>query len=331
MAKAGQGIVLREVSRLFEVGSLGGLTDKQLLDRFRTRDGDAAEHAFAALVERHGPMVLRVCRHSLGDAHDAQDAFQATFLVLVRKAGSLWASDSLGPWLHAVASRVSASARASEARRKIHERRAAETATTSFEPPEFDDLGRALHEEIDRLPEKFRAAVVLCDLEGLTQEQAAGQLGWPSGTVRSRLARGRGRLQMRLTRRGLAPTIGTLSALIAAESAPAAVPIALSNSVVRAAALVAAGHWQTATIALPAAVLTQGVLRSMMLTKLKIAAAALLLVGGGSGGTVVFALHQAETRVAGETGQGVTLTSNPETPPTSRSTLQPGSRVEVTI
>ncbi len=106
MARAGQGAVLRQVRALFDAGTIGGLTDGQLLERFTTRGGEAAELAFAALVERHGPMVLRTCRAVLRDPHDAHDAFQATFLVLVRRAGSLWARDSLAPWLHQVARRT---------------------------------------------------------------------------------------------------------------------------------------------------------------------------------------------------------------------------------
>ena len=129
MAKGIHSEALQHVRMLFEAGAVGGLTDRQLLERFRAREGEAAELAFAALVERHGPMILRVCRRTLRDEHDAQDAFQATFLVLVRKAGSLRAHDSLGGWLHAVACRVAACARAAEARRRVHERKVAEAAT----------------------------------------------------------------------------------------------------------------------------------------------------------------------------------------------------------
>ena len=113
---------------LFNVGTAGGLTDGQLLERFTAQGGEAAELAFATLVERHGPMVLRVCRSVLRDPEEAHDAFQATFLVLVRRAGSLWVRDSLGPWLHQVAYRVASCARSAAARRRRHERRAAELA-----------------------------------------------------------------------------------------------------------------------------------------------------------------------------------------------------------
>src|SRR5262245_61716241 len=151
--------VRRRLRTLFNLGAVGELTDGQLLERFATERGEAAELAFAALVERHGPMVLRVCRGVLGDAHEAQDAFQATFLVLVKRARRLWVRDSLGPWLHQVAYRTASSARASAARRSRLERRAAMTAREA--PPERDlELERLLHEEIDRLPERYRVPVV---------------------------------------------------------------------------------------------------------------------------------------------------------------------------
>src|SRR5262249_21871739 len=156
--------------------------DGQLLERFATRGGEAAELAFAALVERHGPMVLRACRAVLRDEHEAHDAFQATFLVLVRRAGSLWVRDSLGPWLHQVACRVAWCARSASARRRRHERQAAERSGPAASEASRDELGPVLHEEIDRLPEPYRAAIVLCCLEGLTLEQAARRLGWPIGT-----------------------------------------------------------------------------------------------------------------------------------------------------
>ncbi len=184
------GAIRRQLRTLFNLGAIGDLTDGQLLERFATQDGEAAELTFAALVERHGPMVLRVCRNTLCDPNDVQDAFQATFLALVQKARSLWVRDSLGPWLHRVAHRVATRARSSAARRREHERRAAATRPTLFsERDDWEDLVALLHEEIDRLPERYRVPVVLCDLQGLTHEKAARNLGWPVGTVKSRLAR----------------------------------------------------------------------------------------------------------------------------------------------
>src|SRR4051794_30995177 len=162
---------------LFEGGTVAGLTDGQLLERFATRRDEAAELAFAALVERHGPTVLRVCRGVLRDPHDADDAFQATFLVLARKAGSVRRRDSVGSWLYGVALRVSADARSMAARRRTHERRAAQMSARPAGDDAHDDLAAVVHEEVGRLPEPFRAAVVVCDLQGQTCEDAARLLG----------------------------------------------------------------------------------------------------------------------------------------------------------
>ncbi len=156
MIKTRYGDTCRHIHTLFNVGTVGGLTDGQLLERFTTGTGEAAELAFAALVERHGPMVLRVCQSVVRQPHDAQDAFQATFLVLVRKAGSIRNRDSLASWLHGVACRIAASARVATARRQKHERRAAEQALTSVDAEDRDDLASVLHKELDRLPEKYR-------------------------------------------------------------------------------------------------------------------------------------------------------------------------------
>jgi RNA polymerase sigma factor (sigma-70 family) len=198
---------------LFSVGVIGGLSDRQLLERFVSRRGEAGELAFAALVERHGPMVLRVCRRLLHDSNDVEDAFQGTFLVLARKSGgSLWVRDSIGPWLHNVACRIAARVRSDSARRRRHERQAAALATTTVHERGWDDLGCLLHQEVERLPERFRSPIVLCYLEGLTHEEAAQQLGWPVGTVRSRLSRGRDKLRDRLERRGAVPSAGLLAA-----------------------------------------------------------------------------------------------------------------------
>src|SRR5262249_27076523 len=154
------------------------------------------------------------------------------------RAGSLWTRDSLGPWLHQVAHRVALCARSAVLRRRRHERKAVERAVdpACVEAVSDNDLGAVLHEELGRLPDRYRAVIVLCGLEGLTQQQAARQLGWPIGTVQSRLARGRERLRGRLVRRGLAPSTGTLEAAIAAEHAIAAVPGVLEAATVQAAA-----------------------------------------------------------------------------------------------
>src|SRR5262245_49675853 len=181
--------VLRHLSRVADPQTARDLSDGELLERFRAGHEEAA---FALLVQRHGPMVLGVCRRLLRDAHDAEDAFQATFLVLVRSAASVRRQESLGSWLHGVARRIALRARAQAATRRLHERRA-------LPPPRRGPADEAagqevlavLDDEIDRLPEKCRAAVVLCCLEGKTQEQAARELGWPRSSLAARLARAR--------------------------------------------------------------------------------------------------------------------------------------------
>lgn len=172
--------LLRQVGRLWDLGTCAGLSDAQLLERFAAGHGDGAEPAFEALVERHGPMVFRVCRGVLGDEHAAEDAFQATFLVLARKAGSLWVKDSLGSWLHGVAHRVASRARSDAARRRRHERRLAEARGAECEAPPDRHRPEAwaiLSEEIARLPERYRAPVILCYLEAMSYEAAAARRG----------------------------------------------------------------------------------------------------------------------------------------------------------
>ncbi len=230
MAKSRYGTALGHIRTLFNVGTFGGLTDGELLERFRASNGEAAELAFAALVERHGPMVLRVCQSVLFETHDAHDAFQATFLVLVRKAGSIRNRDSLASWLHGVAHRIAACASAATARRRRHERRAAARVTTFVDDGDRDELAPMLHEELDRLAEKYRAPIILCHLEGLTHEQTAQRLCWPVGTVRSRLARGREQLRGRLMRRGLALSVGFWKGVLCADTATAGFPAALAGA-----------------------------------------------------------------------------------------------------
>src|SRR5947209_2361714 len=187
-------------------------TDGDLLEAFLTRRDEAA---FEALLRRHGPMVLGVCRRVLDDADSADDAFQATFLVLARKAESIRKRPSVGSWLFGVAFRTALKARASAVRRRIHERAIMHPATT--DPREeivWRELRPLLDAEMDRLPEKYRAPLVLCYLEGKTNEEAARELGWTKGTVSGRLARARDVLRQRLVRRGLDLTAGALAAVL---------------------------------------------------------------------------------------------------------------------
>ena len=189
VAKATNGTVLRQIRTLYSVGAIGDLGDGQLLERFTTERGEIAELAFAVLVERHGPMVLRVCRGVLSDWHDTEDAFQATFLVLVKKARGLWVRDSLGPWLHRVAFRTASSARKSAARRRRCEEKAA--VVIAVEPADLlTTWVRSFTKRSSGCPSDSAPPVVLCDLESRTHQQAARHLGWPIGTVKSRLARG---------------------------------------------------------------------------------------------------------------------------------------------
>ena len=183
-----RGGFFQDIRTLFDTGTTDGLTDGELLRQFADRraEDDTGGPAFAALVGRHGPMVLRVCRSILRDEDDARDAFQATFLVLVRRADAVRRRESAGSWLHGVALRVAAHARAGLARRRRHERCAGELAAKADRSGAgrvSPELAAVLHEELGRLPERYRAALVLCYLEGHTCESAARRLGWPVGTV----------------------------------------------------------------------------------------------------------------------------------------------------
>jgi RNA polymerase sigma factor (sigma-70 family) len=185
------------------------LPDGSLLERYLTGDEAAAQQAFRALVERHGPMVLGICRHVLNEEHEAEDAFQATFLVLAQKGGSIRNRTVLAGWLHEVAHRIAIKARVSIVRRRTLERQAMAMAPAPIESLEQDEaaawneLRPVLHDEVHRLPEKYRLPVILCYLEGKTNEEVAELLHWPVGTVKGRLSRARDVLRSRLVRRGL--------------------------------------------------------------------------------------------------------------------------------
>jgi RNA polymerase sigma factor (sigma-70 family) len=251
------------------------LTDAQLLGYFLERRDEAA---FAALVYRHGPMVWGVCRRVLRNHHEAEDAFQATFLVLVHKAASVVPRQMVGNWLYGVARQTAVRARAAAAKRHFRERQAMAMSDPTTEAPDlWDDLELLLDEELSRLPDKYRAPVVLCDLEGKSRREAAAQLGWREGTVSGRLARARAMLARRLVRRGLTVSGGALAALLVGNAATASAPASAVTSTIRSAALVAAGR---SAAALPPAVadLTRGVLKAMFLTRLKIATTVLLFV-----------------------------------------------------
>jgi serpin B len=251
-----------------------GFTDGQLLRQFLAQRDEAA---FTALVKRYGPMVLGVCRRILGNAADAEDAFQATFLVLVRKAGSLTGHAVLGDFLHGVARRTALNARRLSTRRRMKERAMARPEVQGEEVR--DDWLPLLDEELGRLPDKYRVPIVLCDLEGKTRGEAAQRLGWPPGTVAGRLARGRAMLATRLARRGVTVSVGAVVALVSHGGASAAVPPMLVTSTVEAATLFAAGYAASGVISAEVVALSEGVVKSMFVSKLKsLAAAAVLTV-----------------------------------------------------
>ena len=281
--------VARYLHTFFNAQALAGLSDGQLLERFLAR-GDAA--ALEALVRRHGPMVLGVCRRVLRDPDDAEDAFQATFLVLARRAASIWPREKVGNWLYGVAYQTARKARAVRARQRVREI----PASDAPEPEAASDVPRSdlaelLDHELSRLPDKYRTALVLCELEGKTHADAAGRLGWPVGTLSGRLSRARALLARRLARRGVLLAGGSLAALLAQSegAASAGLPAPLLSSTVRAAGLFAAGRAATAGAVPPgAAALAGEVLKTMLFSKIRLttgtAAAALLaltLVGAG--------------------------------------------------
>jgi RNA polymerase sigma factor (sigma-70 family) len=260
-------------------------SDARLLERFAVAHD---ETAFEVLVQRFGPMVLGVCRRVLGDVHAAEDAFQATFLILAKKARSLTRQELVGNWLYGVAYRTARRAKADAARWHARERQAPMvTAPDPLVEVTAWDLRAVLDEEINRLPAKYRRPFVLCYLEGKTNEEAARKLAWPRGTVFTRLARARELLRTRLTRRGITLSGAGLAAFLTQETT-AAVPVALLGSTTRAAALFAAGNTAVAgAISTRAATLAEGALRAMFMSKMKATLTVLVvIVTLASGGTL---------------------------------------------
>jgi RNA polymerase sigma factor (sigma-70 family) len=281
---------LDSIQILWGAGTLTGLGDRQLLERFLARGEPAAEAAFAALVRRHGPMVLRVCRQLLGDRHAAEDAFQATFLVLARRAHALRQPDLLAPWLFGVATRTARKAGALERTRLRRQRPL--PAGGPGEPigedgrPEpslaLREEAELLHQELVRLPEKYREPVILCHFEGLTHEEAAQRLRCPATTLSARLVRARELLRSRLTRRGVAPVAALTAALLPRDVSAAGVPGALAESTARMAlrGLMSRTTWAGVASATTAR-LVAGELRALGLARLRAGAALLaaILVG----------------------------------------------------
>ncbi len=274
-------------------------TDGQLLERFVERRD---EDAFEALVRLHGPMVFGVCLRILGHRQDAEDAFQATFLVLARKGGSVVPRAMVGNWLYGVARRTALKLRGSASRRKGRERQVPCLPEPAAGTPDAGhELWPILDQELGRLPDKQRAPVVLCDLEGKTHKEAARLLGWPEGTLSVRLMRARGVLARRLARHGLALTVGALAEMLARQEAWAGLPPTLVGATVRAGVLSAAGPGAVrGLVSEKVLTLTEGVVKAMFLTKLKLGAAVLLIGGVLCAGAVVSARALDEKKTAPE-------------------------------
>jgi RNA polymerase sigma factor (sigma-70 family) len=291
---------------LFEVGTVGAMTDGQLLERFAAIEDEASGAAFAALLARHGPMVLGVCRSLLGDAHDAEDAFQATFLVLAKKARSIRDPDLLGNWLYGVARRTAQKAKLRRARwrGRAEWEASMRSIAVGTDLTELDTVQReesvALHEEVDRLPQRLRAPIVLCYLEGLSHAEAAGRLRWPIGTVRSRMARARDLLRTRLTRRGMAYAV-LATAFEAPRAVMAEVPYALAEQTARAAIGLAAGA-APALVSTPVSALMCDVIKAMFMGQVRRTAAIVLVAACVAAGARMMAVARVQAERSSREG-----------------------------
>jgi RNA polymerase sigma factor (sigma-70 family) len=265
--------VIEHLRRVVLLRDGAGLGDGELLGCFIERRDEAA---LAALVKRHGPMVWGVCRRLLSH-HDAEDAFQATFLVLVRKSASIVPREMVGNWLYGAAHQTALQARRTAARRRAREVQVTQMPDTeAVQQDQWPDVQPLLDQELSRLPDNYRVVIVLCDLEGRTRKEVARQLGVPEGTVAGRLARARAMLAKRLAQRGVTLSGGALEAVLAQNMVSAGVPGSVVSSTISAANLFAAG--QTAAVPVKVAALTEGVLKTMLLSKLKNAAALLVVI-----------------------------------------------------
>jgi RNA polymerase sigma factor (sigma-70 family) len=302
-----------------------GLTDGQLLGGFIEQRDDAA---FAALVRRHGPMVWGLCRRLLNE-HDAEDAFQATFLVLVRKAASIVPRERVANWLYGVAHQTALQARRNATRRRAREKQVTEMPEPAVaEQDLWRDLQPLLDQELSRLPDAYREVIVLADLEGKTRKEVARQLGLPEGTVGSRLARARTMLAKRLARHGLAVSGGALAAVLAPNVALAGVPDSVVSATIEAASLFAAGPATAAgAVSAKVAALAEGVVKTMFLTKLKIATTILVAIALASaiGGGSFTALQATPTdrSVPVRTGQNKEKATDKERPDLSQAQIRP--------
>jgi RNA polymerase sigma factor (sigma-70 family) len=277
------------------------LTDAHLLESFLVGQEDAA---FEALVRRHGPMILGVCRRVLHNRHDAEDAFQATFLVLLRKAASIGKRELLVNWLFGVAHRTALQARKATARRRVKERQVPDMARKQVTRDDaIQDMLPLLDQELSRLPDKYRVPIILCDLEGKTRKKAAQQLGLPEATLSMRLDRARAMLAKKLARHGTTLSGGAVALAISQNTASA--PHVLVSSTVKIACLVVGGKTEAvAAISAKVITLTEGVVKGMLLTKLKTMVAVLVVVavlgsGVGTLGRMALAENQVEAKQDG--------------------------------
>jgi RNA polymerase sigma factor (sigma-70 family) len=286
MAQSPHQLVLRYLRRVAGAPGTGDVSDAILLARFiASRD----EAAFELLLWRHGTMVLHLCRDLTRDEHAAEDAFQATFLALVRKAATIRSRESLGAWLYRVAYRVALRARRSQ-RETVNLDAAHDPAARELlDEAELRELRPLLHEEVQRLPAKYRTPVVLCYLEGLTHDETARQLGWPKGTVAGRLARAREMLRKRLTRRGIALSTGLAALALAPPTASAVAPPALVQLTLKNCLLVASGATTAGVVSAHVLALTEGVMHTMVWHKLRVTAALVVLLGLAGGGVGLLA------------------------------------------
>src|SRR5262249_35593967 len=278
MTKGASSTILQLIRRVALDERVRQLSAPELLRRFAGQ-GDGA--AFHALLLRHGPMVLEVCHGVLGNEADAEDAFQATFLILARKAASIRKTESLGSWLHGVAYRTALKARAQSATRRKYE--ACAPARPNAEPDDLTwrEVRQVLHEELTGLAERYRAPLVACCLEGKTQDEAAAQLGVAKTTLKERLERARSMLRARLVRRGLGPAAVLVATAWPSAIASACLPATLVSSTVKAAGLFATGQAAaTEVISVKVAALTEGVMKAMFLTRMKTALAIIVMVLG---------------------------------------------------
>jgi RNA polymerase sigma factor (sigma-70 family) len=298
MVKGRLANVLGKLRRSAQLCATGTMTGGQLLERFLYERDEAA---FEALVRLHGPMVMGVCQRVLGNPHDAEDAFQATFLVLVRKAASIAPKELVGNWLYGVAYRTALKARTMTTRRRSREKQVAELPERETVSAEvWNDLQPLLDCELNALPEIYRVPVVLCELGGKTKRQVAEQLGVPEGTVSSRLARGRERLREGLARRGVTISGAGLAMVLTQNALQASVNSHVLGATVKACVSTMAGQAASGLISAKVAALTEGVLKTMFLTKLKTATAVVFfisLVAAGVGGlSQIRATEQPENR-----------------------------------